>query len=216
MKKTLLLAFLTICWLGADAFSQQTTKPPEKAVDAKLPFKWDVTLKLYPLIATGHMGIMTRYSPNEKGAFRLAFENIEFGKTKSVQYIVVVDGPRLDTVRVTTSKFGYGYQRIGYEIHFNSGRHQLYCGMDLGFAFAYDRYNPADARGSRRYDLSANPLVGLKYRVLDRLSLSAELAGSLAYHHRSLIAHNRDIINENMMWTISLDNFYMFNISYHF
>ena len=216
MKKTLLLAFLTICWLGADAFGQQTTKPPEKAVNAKMTFKWDVSLNLYPLVKTGRLGFLIRYSPHQKGAFRLSFDNVEFGKTMAAQYIGVINGPLLDTIRVTTSKFGYGNQRIGYEIQFNSGQHQFYCGMDLGFLFNYERYNPADAYASRMHNWSANPFLGLKYRILDRLSVSTELGGELVYHHRSLIAHNRETIMENKLWGLSLDSFHWLNISYHF
>ena len=216
MKKTLILTFLTICWLGADAFSQQAKKPPEKAVNAKLPFKWDVSLNLYPLIRSGHLGFLIRYSPNQRGAFRLAFDNVQFGKTKSTQYIGVIDGPRLDTIRVTTSTFGYGTQRIGYEVHFNSGQHQLYCGMDLGFFFNYERHNPGIAHTSRMYQLSANPFVGLKYRVLDRLSLSAELSGQLLYQLRSVIAHNRETMSDNKLWALSVESSHFFNISYHF
>ncbi|WP_439556017.1 hypothetical protein [Dyadobacter sp.] len=216
MKKTLFLAVLTFCLLGTDAFGQQATKPPEKAGDAKLPFKWDLSLNMYPLVKTGRLGFLIRYSPNQKGAFRLSFDNVQFGKTKSAQYIGVIDGPRLDTIRVTTSTFGYGTQRIGYEVHFNSDQHQLYCGMDLGFFFYYERHNPGIAHTSRMYKLSANPFVGLKYRVLDRLSLSAELSGQLVYQLSSVIAHNRETMSDNKLWALSIESSHFFNISYHF
>ncbi|KAA0991515.1 hypothetical protein [Dyadobacter aurulentus] len=216
MEKTFLLPLLATCWLGMNAFCQQATKPPEKAVNAKLPFKWDLTLHLVPHLLNGNVGFMARYSPNQKGAFRLAIDNVEFGKTKSAQYIGVIDGPRLDTIRVTTVKYGYGRQRIGYEIHFNSERHQLYSGVDLGFAYNYERHNPGLAYSARKHDFSAHPFVGVRYRLLNRLSLSAELSGELKYQRQSLIAHNRDTISKDELWAITIDSIHLLNISYHF
>lgn len=193
MKKALFFTFLALFWLGEY-----------------------LTLHLIPQLLNGHVGFMVRYSPNQKGAFRLAIDNIEFGKIRVTQYTGTIDGPRLDTILIANIKYGYGQQRIGYEVHFNSERHQLYSGVDLGFEYNYERHNPGLAYSARKYKFSAHPFVGVKYRLLNRLSLSAELGGALTYKRHSLIAHNRDIVSKDELWAFTMDSIHLLNISYHF
>jgi hypothetical protein len=179
------------------------------------PCKWDVSLDLYQLFYSGSGNVMIRYSPTPKGAFRLSIGNSSIGNRKNLQYLDST-GARLNDPYVLLKTKGSNLSlRSGYEFHKNSGRHQLYYGLDAVFIYTYfGNFDPVLPASIHNFGLT--PFIGVKYQILNRLSLSAELSCSLSYRVLKGFNDEHRVVSKDKSYYANFEPLRFINISYHF
>jgi hypothetical protein len=158
---------------------------------------------------------MLRYAPDSKGAYRFALE----GGINRFEATFLDDTLYNSTYIQNGANLGI---RTGYEWHKNVNRHQFFYGTDVGFTFRSNRAYWVDPQGpefapSRDYVFAIQPFAGIKYRLLDHLSVSAECSLNLSFLKRNILeADKKTIVNRSKSYSGSFVPLRFLNISYHF
>lgn len=159
---------------------------------------------------------MLRYSPNQKGSIRILVGNSSVSVRNAYQYNDSTGKPLASLVKVLKSKNGTISTRLGYEFHLNSGRHQIYYGADLSYTYYSYNTKPITVVPYNVTDIALNPFVGVKYRILERLSASVEITGSIyrnVVKTKSLVASTEA---KDKSHGFSFNPLRVINVSYHF
>ncbi|TLU99084.1 hypothetical protein [Dyadobacter luticola] len=201
------------------AFAQQPIeKPPEKTKFNNkdlTAFKWDASLNVYQLFRSGSGTLMLRYAPHKNGAYRLSLGLLNSGTNKYQVYQDSLGSPSTDPY--VFRKIGRALEiQLGYERQKNVGRHQLFFGMDAQAYYSYDHSQPSMILPIRMYVLSAIPFVGIKYRILNRLSVSAETGASFSVRLYRNLDFDKNIIAKQTGYFLSFESLRVINLSYHF
>jgi hypothetical protein len=117
----------------------------------------------------------------------------------------------------------------GYEVQKQLRRFQLFYGADMGFSYnfssydiyLYNRNNPtAYTKKSevRRnyYSLAISPLVGIKYFIHSRISISGEARFSLGFYSDNMQDGYYGIISKSSGLNTWTDPLYALNMNYYF
>ena len=151
-----------------------------------------------------------------KRAYRFVINNISVGKRKDQQYTDSLGNPANDPLTIFKKKSCNLSVQAGYEFHRTSGRHQIFYGFDMDFYGNFFDEHPASIMQSRIYNLGLIPFAGLKYRIVDRLSLSAEVGCSLRYNLINGFSENKIKVHKGQSWDFSFNSLRLINLSYHF
>ncbi|WP_439580929.1 hypothetical protein [Dyadobacter bucti] len=212
------LMLIGIFWLMNTVCAQDQQKPPEKVklIKSINDYKWDVSLDIYSLFR-GYRNVLLRYAPEEKGAYRLSIDHHFMGYADEASYRDSTTGVISNKSQVVYKVWNYYViAQLGYEFRKNLGRHQLFYGADIGADFHYLKAEAPYSYTSRRLDCGISPFAGLKYRITDRLSISAETGISVNYHRaRDDERHPHPIITSRR-FSSYFDPLSAINISYHF
>ncbi|MCF2500896.1 hypothetical protein [Dyadobacter chenhuakuii] len=214
MMRAFILLLAGTLWLSIHVYGQE--KPPETTKKASKEFKdykWDVNIGLHGWVGA-FSNLMIRYSPKQKGAFRFSLENHDSRKTKD-WFLTDTLGNPIDRPVVKDESFNV-VAIVGYEFRRNSGKQQIFYGVDLQPSINNYTDHKQTSYPLRIYGLGLNPFIGLKYRILNRLSVSAETSFSV-----KLEASRAHDLNDNFVrWKskniyTSFNPLKVINISYH-
>lgn len=217
MIRTFMLLLAGILWLSNTVRAQEQQKPHERAKSSKslTDYKWDASLDMYHIF-WGYGSVMLRYAPNESGAYRFVINNISVGKRKDQQYTDSLGNPDNDPLTIYKKESYNVSLQAGYEFRRTSGRHQIFYGFDMDFYGNFFDEHPASIMQSRIYNFGLIPFAGLKYRIADRLSLSAELGCSLRYNLVKGLSEHKIKVHKGQSWDFSFHSLRLINLSYHF
>lgn len=217
MIRTFILLLAGSLWLSYGVQGQDQKKPPETAKSSKVPidYKWDASVDMYHIF-WGYGIIMLRYAPNKNGAYRFVINNINIGKRKDQQYSDSLGNLNNEPLTIYKRKSYDLSVQAGYEFHRTSVRHQIFYGLDMDFYGNFFDEDPASIVQSRIYNFGIIPFAGLKYRIIDRLSVSAELSCSLRYNLVTGFNEHKIKVHKGQSWDFSFNSLRVINLSYHF
>jgi hypothetical protein len=210
-----ILVFLVFCF--GSVFGQATSHSTEsKKEPNRSEYKNELNLDLYSLLRSGTTTVMFRYAPHSHGAYRFALGNSSASHRNA--YVYSDSSGKLNSIPMKTldSKAVAANARVGYELRKNSGKHQLYYGLDFEFNYYSFYVKPHDILPYRNYGYSLVPFVGVKYRLLGRLSLSVEMNGSVSYRILKIRTLTGDPAAKDTYFDFAFDPLRAINVSYHF
>ncbi|WP_149241885.1 hypothetical protein [Dyadobacter sp. 32] len=209
-KSKEIILTLICCFVLGNTVSGQGLKAQK---DSLVLFKWDVSLDVLNLFK-GYRGVMIRYAPGSRGAFRLAISSLSHSTDEHFQYYDTTGTvPQHQLYKRKTFNLS---TLLGYERRKDYGRHQLFYGMDIGVDYNWAREYIVTLYPAKVYSIGVHPFVGLKYRVSNRLSISAE---ALFTAQRKIVKNfgPRNIVaSKSNSYGFALDPLRLINISYHF
>ncbi|MGV3604696.1 MAG: hypothetical protein ACO1N1_25955 [Dyadobacter fermentans] len=209
----LMYAIFVCLSLTLQVFGQES----KQETDVNVKYRWDVSLDLYQLFYNGGGNVMLRYMPNNKyGAYRFQIGSSHFSNRNS----------RTPSIDTTTNQptIGAKYQlkganvdiKIGYEFHKGKGRHQVFFGGDLGYSYDYGNNNYNGIGTYRNNTVALYPFIGVKYRILNRLSLSTEMTVRTLYYVQKQYDSRDNLIADDKMFAVNFVPLRLINVSYHF
>jgi hypothetical protein len=214
MCRTFILLLAGMLWLSLHVHGQE--KPPEKVKQTNKDFKdykWDVSIGLHGWVGA-YSNLMIRYSPKSKGAFRFSLENHDSRITKD-WFLTDTLGNSINRPVVKDKSFNV-VAIVGYEFRRNSGKQQIFYGVDLQPSINNYTDHKQTSYPLRIYGLGLNPFIGIKYRILNRLSISAETSFSVKFE----ASRAHDLNDKFIRWKskniyTSFNPLRVINISYH-
>lgn len=209
-KSKEIILTLICCFVLWDTVLGQDLKP--KGDPSEL-YKWDASLDVLNLFK-GFSGVMIRYSPGYKGAFRFAIGNVSHVKNEHTQYYDTTGTvPQQQLYKRKTFNIS---TLLGYEWRKDYGRHQLFYGTDLGFDYNWAREYVVTLYPAKVYSMSVHPFVGLKYRISNRLSISAEALFTARYSTVKSFGPRKTVKSKGETYGFAFDPLRLINVSYHF
>ncbi|WP_019941465.1 hypothetical protein [Dyadobacter beijingensis] len=176
--------------------------------------RWDVSIDLFRLSYGKSQSVMIRYGTWNKGAWRLCLGNGGYSDLKV--------GSEPDTLGGQTPVPDYRHKgasldfQLGYEAHKSIKRHQLFFGSDITYQFSFGSYTyPPNGRGSIS-TIGLGPFVGVKYRILGRLSVSIEAQAHFAYNVQRFAPNQGTAWDDNRLLSVNFYPVHSINLSYHF
>jgi len=218
MIRAFFLLLVGTFWFINTVHAQDQQKPPEKAKSMKSlnDYRWDISLDIYNLFR-GYRNVMLRYAPKKNGAYRLSIDHHFTGYADEASYRDSITGIVGNKSHVVYKVWNYYViAQLGYEFRKNLGRHQLFYGTDIGVDFHYLKAEAPYLYTSRRLDGGLYPFAGLKYRITDRLSISAETSISLIYHGARDYGRDSHPIMTSQRFSSYFNPLSAINVSYHF
>lgn len=181
---------------------------------SKSSYKWDVSLDMFTLLKSGIPNVMIRYSPTQKGSYRLKLEGAISRST--------VDG--LDTAGIVKLKSQLDEigLAVGYQWNKDFAKHRLFYGADVRYFYMFNRtfYThgyPATFAPARTKSLSFSPFIGVSYLILKRLSVSAEMSLDLSrFTLENLEQDLKKTVNKTTAYGIKITPLSILNVSYYF
>ncbi|MCF0050118.1 hypothetical protein LXM25_08630 [Dyadobacter sp. LJ53] len=216
MTRTFILLLAGMLWLNYQVLGQE--KPPEKAKQTSKEFKdykWDASLDMY-YIFYGYSTVMIRYAPKLKGAYRLSIGHHTAGFDNDLKYVDSLDDPLNDPALRVSSRNYKVVAKVGYEFRKNAGKHQLIYGLDVNIAYDDLKQQNPIYHPERRFAGGLYPFVGLKYRILNRLSISAETTISIHYTKSQSFNEDGSLTYARRYFGSDFNPLSALNVSYHF
>ncbi|MCF2493596.1 hypothetical protein [Dyadobacter chenhuakuii] len=212
MMRTFILLLAGTLWLSIHVYGQE--KPPETTKKASKEFKdykWDASIGLIGWV--GSFGnLMIRYAPKSKGAYRFSLENYDSSSGKDYYYADsagnAVPYRLMDNFNAAAT--------LGYEFRRNSGKHQLFYGADFQFSYHKSHDQRYDPFPNQTYGFGLNPFAGIKYRIINRLSISAETALIFKYNiEQTLHADKETTRSRTRYFNTYFNAVRIINVTYH-
>jgi len=212
MKRTFILLLAGLIWLNYQAQGQE--KPPEKTktpVKEFKDYKWDASIGVNNW-GLGYSNLMLRYAPKLKGAYRFSIENHNSSVGKD-HYYADSSG---NAVAHRIMKNFQAVTSLGYEFRRNKGRHQIFYGTDLQFSFRTSDDRMRDFYPNRAFAFGIHPFVGIKYRILNRLSVSGETTLLFDYNIEQAFGSSKHVKTSNRSYFSTYYNaIQIINVTYH-
>ncbi|MCF2486895.1 hypothetical protein [Dyadobacter sp. CY347] len=216
MIRTFILLLAGTLWLSLHVYGQE--KPPEitkKASKEFKDFKWDASIDMY-YIFYGYSTVLLRYAPKSKGAYRLSIGHHTAGVQEDYTFVDSAQKP-LEDPAISASNRNYNVvAKVGYEFRKNAGQHQLFYGLDVNIAYDNLKQREPIYHPERRLSGGLYPFVGLKYRILDRLSISAETTIAFNYTNWRTYTEDGYLAHSNKHFGTHFNPLSALNVSYHF
>lgn len=211
------LLFLMLLFAQINTFAQTD----KRAENFKNVYHWDVSLDMYNLLKSGNPAVLLRWKPQKlRGAFRLGL-GLDTGKTKTE-----VDTNNSGTLQHLYTQNGQNSYslRFGYEFQKPSKRFVLFYGpelyylrekLDIDYAPNYQGARISTPIVTNQYNLRG--LVGVRYFILDRLSVSSETMLNAGLQRRK--SYNTATSDWGAITTdlyLKFYSLYALNVSFHF
>jgi hypothetical protein len=221
MKRTchlVVMALLGLVGLMQSARCQEQKKPPEGRVNdhASTDYRWDISLDAYRLVAAQQLFVTLRYSPNNRGAFRVTISRLNwFAKNDASK--VDSGGGYSETFddRHEMQNFSTAFI-IGYELRRNLRVGQVFYGADVTADWDNNYKNTTGILPSSSFLIAVAPFCGYKYQFSKRFSISVESNLYTDCRWSKTKTTDGEVISKGQLFGFALGPINKLNFTFHF